>query len=179
MSEVNGRASSATAIILIGMPGVGKSTLAQPLSRALGWPAVDTDELLVHSQRRTLQAIVDADGYQRLRQIEEAVILANDFSRQVVATGGSAVFSAPAMRHLQRYGPLVFLDLPLAELSHRISNFAERGIAAAPGTSLEEVFAERAALYRRWADIRIEVSGLSEEALCQTVLAATGHGGVT
>ncbi|AKH70446.1 shikimate kinase [Spongiibacter sp. IMCC21906] len=163
---------SLSAIVLIGMPGAGKSTVGRLLAEKRQWPLVDTDDLLANDAGCSLQDIVDQQGYRRLRQIEEAVILKGDFTQQVVATGGSAVYSDKAMAHLRRFGPLVFLNVPLSELTSRLSNFALRGIAAEPGTGINEVFAQRMPLYRQWADVTIDCKDKDETAVCAAVLAA-------
>lgn len=139
----------ARSLVLIGMPASGKSTLARLLASALGWQTVDTDDLIVQASGCSLQDIVDARGYLALRQVEEDAILAADFAGKVVATGGSAVYSEAAMRHLRQFGPLVLLNVPLAELQRRLGNFAMRGIAAPPGTDLPALYRQRQPLYER------------------------------
>lgn len=160
----------ACSLVLIGMPASGKSTLASLLASTLGWQTVDTDDLIVQTSGCSLQDIVDAKGYLALREVEERAILMADFAGKVVATGGSAVYSEPAMRHLRQYGPLVFLNVPLDELQRRLGNFAMRGIAAAPGTDLAALYQQRQPLYERWADITIAVAKENETALAVRIL---------
>jgi shikimate kinase len=156
-------------IVLIGMPGAGKSTIGGLLAARLGKPLVDTDHLIEEAEGKSLQAILDQCGYLTLRAIEEQVLLANDFAGQVVATGGSAVYSAAAMAHLKRFGLCVFLDVPLEEITARVQNLASRGIAGPPGLGLAQVYAERLPLYHRYADLVIEGAGLDEPALLAAV----------
>ncbi len=160
-----------TSVVLIGMPGAGKSTLGVLLAKALALDFVDTDVLIQLREGRTLQQILDAADYLRLRAIEEETILAAEPRRCVVATGGSAVYSRRSMEHLRSFGPIVFLDVPLDELERRITNFASRGIAADPSQSLEALFEERRALYLEHADLRIDVASQRPEKLIDEIVA--------
>ncbi len=177
MNSFSPQSDPAAAIVFIGMPGAGKSTMARHLASRLGRNMVDTDQLVMAQQGLSLQEIVDREGFARLREIEAAVIQATDFSGAVVATGGSAVYSAAAMTHLRGFGPLVWLDCPLEALSARLGNFASRGIAGPPGLGLADVYAERLPLYQRWADLVVDARGLDEQALTAAVLAALGMAG--
>ncbi len=152
-------------IVLIGMPGAGKSTIGGLLATRRGMPLTDTDHLIELREGESLQSILDRRGYLALRSIEERVLLANDFTGQVVATGGSAVYSAAAMAHLRRFGLCVFLDIPLDEITTRVQNLESRGIAGPPGLGLAQVYAERLPLYRRYADMIIDGAGLDESGL--------------
>lgn len=153
-------------IILIGMPGSGKSTVGVLLAKELGRHFVDTDLLIQASQGRTLQSIVDREGYLVLREIEEEVLLELHCFGQVIATGGSAVYSDPAMRHLKASGVVVFLDVRLSDLRARVSDYATRGLAKRPDQTLEDLFVERVALYTRYADVTVACGGLSHEEVC-------------
>ena len=143
-------------IVLIGMPGAGKSTLGILLAKELGLDFVDTDVAIQVREGRTLQAILDQSDYLQLRKIEEQVLLSEDITGKVVATGGSAVYSEAGMARLKQSATIVFLDVPLQELRQRIGNFASRGVARKPNQSLESLFHERCALYKKYADIRID-----------------------
>ncbi|WP_373084536.1 shikimate kinase [Zhongshania sp.] len=161
-------------IVLIGMPGAGKSTIGTGLAQRHGLPLVDTDRLIEREEGQSLQAILDQRGYLALRSIEERVLLANNFTGKVVATGGSAVYSTAAMAHLKCFGPCVFLDIPLAEITARVQNLESRGIAGPPGLSLADVYAERLPLYRQYADIVVAGGGLDEQGLLLALEAALG-----
>ena len=121
--------SVSSSLVLIGMPGAGKSTIGEALALQSGLTFVDTDRLIEQREGRSLQAILDEEGYQQLRRIEAEVLQSSDFSNKVVATGGSAVYSSAAMTHLRQFGPCIFIDIPLLEIVRRVQNFAERGIA--------------------------------------------------
>jgi shikimate kinase len=158
-------------IVLVGMPGSGKSTVGVILAKLLSYDFLDTDVLIQSSQRRALQDIVDRDGHLALRKIEEDTLLSLDLQHHVIATGGSAVYSAAAMAHLAAIGTVVFLDVDLATLERRVDNLATRGLVRRPGQSLADLFAEREALYKQAADITINCTGMTQEAVCSAIIA--------
>lgn len=161
-----------TNIVLIGMPGSGKSTVGVILAKMLAKSFVDTDILIQQRESRTLQEIVDRQGHMVLRQVEEEVLLSVDCRNTVIATGGSAAYSEPAMRHLQQQGTVVFLDVDLPTLEKRISNYHSRGLAKRPEQSFEDLFAERLQLYRKYAEIIVESSNLTQEQVGEWIIAA-------
>ena len=161
---------SASNLVLIGMPGSGKSTVGVLLAKRLRLGFTDTDLIIQQETGRTLQAIVDLDGYQTLRQIEARVLQGLDVQGHVISTGGSAVYSKAAMAHLARRGILVFLDIPLDEVLQRIGDFSLRGISRHPGQSLEDLFEERLALYRRYGQVTVSASGRTPEQVCEAVI---------
>jgi len=161
-------------IVLVGMPGSGKSTVGVVLAKLLSYDFIDTDVLIQSSQRRALQDIVDRDGHLALRKMEEDTLLSLDLHNHVIATGGSAVYSAAAMAHLAAIGTVVFLDVELATLQARVNNLATRGLVRRPGQSLADLFAEREALYRQAADITINCTGMTQEAVCSAIIARVG-----
>jgi shikimate kinase len=162
----------ADAVVLIGMPGAGKSTIGILLAKELGLDFIDTDVSIQVHEGQTLQNITDQQGYLALRNIEEQVLLAENIRGKVVSTGGSAVYSEAGMAHLKQDSTVVFLDVPLAELEQRISNFSTRGIARRPDQSFEDLFEERSVLYKRYADIRIDCSNLQIEEVLQKTCSA-------
>ena len=157
-------------IILIGMPGAGKSTIGVILAKLTSRNFVDTDVLIQTSQSRTLQGIVDTDGYAVLRIIEEGVLLGLSVRNCVVATGGSAVYSDSAMAHLKSDGLVIFLNVDLSTLESRIRDISTRGLAKRADQSFAEMFRERMTLYLRYADITIECSGLTQEEVCTGII---------
>lgn len=157
-------------IILIGMPGSGKSTVGVILARLTARNFVDTDVLIQTQQGRTLQDIVDRDGYLTLRGIEENVLLKLNCRDHVVATGGSAVYSSAAMAHLKSQGIAVFLHVDLRTLRSRVEDYDTRGLAKRPDQSLDDLFAERLALYREYADVTVDCIGLTHEEVCATII---------
>ena len=150
-------------VVLIGMPGVGKSTVGVLLAKAMGLEFIDTDVLIQARQGRALQEIIDAEGTEVFCRIEEGHILSLDLRSHVIATGGSVVYSPAAMRHLKRTGVTVFLDLNLPALEKRIRNLRTRGIVMEPGQSLAEIFEKRLPLYRRYGDLTVDCAGRTQD----------------
>lgn len=145
-----------SSLVLVGMPGAGKSTVGLLLAKELVKEFVDTDVLVQVREGKSLQDIVLDHGFQYLRELEESVLLESRFGNHVVATGGSVIYSEAGMQHLKRAGRVVFLDAPLAVLEQRLHNFSYRGIAGPPGQTLAQLYDERLPLYRRHADITID-----------------------
>jgi shikimate kinase len=157
-------------VILIGMPGAGKSTIGVILAKLTSLAFVDTDVLIQTSQGRSLQMIVDSEGPDALRSIEEKALLSLRCRHHVIATGGSAVYSDPAMKHLASNGVIIFLHADLQTLKARVHNFNNRGLAKTPGQSFEDLYAERLPLYEKYADITINSAGQSHEDICSVII---------
>jgi len=157
-------------LVLIGMPGAGKSTVGVILAKKTTRDFVDTDVLIQTSEGRTLQDIVDMDGYADLRTIEEDILLGLSVQNHVIATGGSAVYSDRAMAHLKSNGVIIFLDVELATLESRVRDFSTRGLARRPEQSFAELFDERFKLYTRHADIVIKSDGMTQEQVCERII---------
>ena len=145
-------------IVLIGMPGAGKSTVGVVLAKTAALEFVDTDLLIQKQTGKKLQEIIDNDGIDAFLKIEGEVISKVDCKNSVIATGGSAVFSENAMNNLRRDGVIVFLDVPLAEIKRRVDNITTRGIAMKSGETLETVYNERLPLYKKYADVTVDLA---------------------
>lgn len=161
-------------IILIGMPGAGKSSLGITLAQRTGKNFLDTDSLIEKTQGKTLQDIIDSLGYMELRRIEENIILKIIHTNHVISTGGSAPYSHKAMIHLKKNGIVIFLDVTIEILKKRIYNFDTRGLAKRPDQSFEELFEERRTLYEKYADIIIENSFTSLDQTCKDIFKKLG-----
>ncbi len=157
-------------IVLIGMPGSGKSTVGVILAKMLAKSYLDTDILIQNLEHRTLQDIVDDEGPMVLRAIEEQALLGVTCEEHVIATGGSAAYSETAMQHLRQQGVFVFLHADLPTLQARVSNYETRGLAKRPDQSFQDLFDERLALYEKYADITIKNSHLSQEQVCAVII---------
>jgi shikimate kinase len=157
-------------IILIGMPGAGKSTVGIILAKLTSLHFVDTDVLIQTAMKRTLQDIVDTDGYKFLRQIEEDILLGLAVHNSVIATGGSAVYSDRAMAHLKSDGFVVFLDVARPVLESRIHDYTTRGLAKCPDQTFSDLFIERFALYSKWSDLTISDNNLTHENVCAQIM---------
>lgn len=169
--------SKAETISLIGMPGAGKSTLGALLAKSLAKPFIDADLLIQQQVQTSLQNFLETYGFIALRKVEENVLLEQDFSGAVLATGGSAIYSSAAMSRLQALGPRVYLKISLQTLLERVDNQSSRGLACAPGTSLAALYQERCPLYERAADITLELDDYNVSAavtaLCAKLSAYT------
>lgn len=144
-------------IILIGMPGSGKSTVGVILAKTLGYDFVDTDLLISKSQNMKLQKIIDTEGLQRFLDIESSVACGLKCTKTVVATGGSVICRRQSMEYLHSIGTVVYIDVRLENLKRRIRNIKTRGIAFEQGETLTDIYEKRTPLYRKYADITINV----------------------
>jgi shikimate kinase len=143
-------------IVLIGLPGAGKSTVGVLLAKTLGRKFIDTDLLIQEETGRLLQAIIDAEGPDAFMAVEERTVLALHRHRAVIATGGSVVYSQKAMDHLKAHGVVVYLAITREEMLKRLKNITTRGIVLHPGQDLSSLYDERVPLYERWADITVD-----------------------
>lgn len=150
-------------IILIGMPGAGKSTLGVLLAKAMGKLFTDTDIIIQQKTKRLLQDIIDNDGTEKFLKIEEEILMSVDAENSVIATGGSAVYSEKAMEHFRKNGKIVYLHVDFAEIEKRVTNITTRGIVLKNGRSLADAFSERKPLYDKYADIVVDCTGASIE----------------
>ncbi len=157
-------------IVLIGMPGSGKSTVGVILAKMLTRPYLDTDILIQLVAKCSLQDIVDSKGHMALRKIEEDVLLDISCDNHIIATGGSAAYSEPAMLHLKENGLIVFLDATLETLKSRIKNYETRGLAKRPDQSFQDLFDERFKLYNTYADIIAPCNETSQEEVAEMII---------
>ena len=143
-------------IVLIGMPGAGKSTLGVLLAKRMNLGFADVDLLIQQGTGRKLQEIIDEDGLAAFWAIERDTVLRFSPADTVVATGGSAVLDDDAAKHLRSLGPVLYLEVPKEELFPRLTNLATRGIAMKKGETIEDVYAYREPIYRKWADATVD-----------------------
>jgi shikimate kinase len=157
-------------IILIGMPGAGKSTVGVILAKSLGMQFIDTDILIQERAGRMLQEILDGDGPDAFKRIEEEAILSLHSRRAVIATGGSVVCSRNAMAHLKSAGAVVYLEISYEEMTKRLKNITTRGIVLLPGQSLRGMYDQRVPLYEKYADLTIACSDEDFESVVGNVI---------
>lgn len=148
-------------LILIGMPGVGKSTVGVVLAKKLGYGFLDSDLVIQERFGKLLHELIEELGNEGFLQAEEEVNASLNPTRTVVATGGSVVYGARAMEHLAQIGRIVYLKLGLDELRERLGDLKERGVALRAGQDLSDLLAERTPLYERYAQITIDCGGKS------------------
>ncbi len=150
-------------IILIGMPGAGKSTVGVLLAKSLLMDFCDTDLIIQRKTKKALCDIINEKGTEYFISLEENIILSENFSNMVIATGGSAVYGEKAMSKLCKNGICVYLKVELPELVRRLGDITTRGIAMDKEKGLDELFEERIPLYEKYADITVNCTGLTPE----------------
>lgn len=138
-------------ISLIGMAGAGKSSIGIELAKRLDYALIDSDELIEDQYGKSLQNILDKEGYIKLREIENLIIKNISFDRTILSTGGSAVYSDEAMQHIQQSSKVIFLEVPFNQILERVPSFLDRGFAKAPSQSVEDAFLERQSLYKKYS----------------------------
>jgi shikimate kinase len=161
-------------LVLIGMPGSGKSTVGVILAKRTSHDFVDTDLVIQSVEHRSLQTIMDTEGYMKLREIEARVLQTLNVENHIISTGGSAVYSDAAMQHLKKNGTAIYLDVSLDTLRSRITDYETRGIAKRPEQSFDDLFEERSRLYRKYADLVIKGDGMTQDAVCERLIAELG-----
>ncbi len=157
-------------LILIGMPGAGKSTIGAIIAGELGKTFIDVDLLIQERENAFLQEIIDRVGLDQFLVIEESVVLDLCAENAVIAPGGSVIYSAKATKHLKEEGRLIYLKLDYGEIERRISNIDSRGIVFGEGKDLRDLYDERTLLYEKYADLTIDCSGLSIEEATQMIV---------
>ncbi|WP_462324524.1 homoserine kinase [Desulfoplanes sp.] len=148
-------------IILIGMAGAGKSTLGGSLAKVLNWGHVDTDHILEAWWGMDLHTLSQSLTREEFLDAEARMIQGLDIKRTVISTGGSVVYDHRSMRHLHGLGVCIYLEASLPTIRERIAKAPLRGLAIAPGQSIEELYAERVRLYEREADITVQTDILT------------------
>ncbi len=148
-------------IVLIGMPGSGKSTVGVFLAKIVGYSFIDSDLLIQSREGKKLCEIIDEKGIDAFNEIENEVNAAIEAKNTVIATGGSVIYGKEAMEHLKETGTVVYLYVTPEELTERIDNFATRGISIREGQTFEQLYNERAPLYEKYCDIKIDCTKAS------------------
>lgn len=157
-------------IVLIGMPGVGKSTIGVVLAKETGRAFIDTDLLIQNREKRLLSEIISEEGVEGFLKIEDDVCShVESDAAAVIATGGSVVYGENAMRHLKEVGTVVYLRLSLKNLTERLGDLAMRGVVLRPGQTLGTLYDERTPLYERYADIIVDEDGSNLEGTLRKV----------
>lgn len=145
-------------ITLIGMAGVGKSTIGKTLAKRLNYTFIDVDSLIKQKTGMSLQALIDNQGDSALLRFEEEAVMGlKQVDNCIISPGGSVVYSEKAMRHLKGISKIVFLDAPFRSIVKRIPNARKRGIVGLRDRSLKELFEERLVLYNKYSDISIKI----------------------
>ena len=141
-------------VILIGMPGTGKSVVGRALAERLGYTLIDADDVIVETAGKTLPEILRTDGLDTFLEIEARVGETMEYENTVIATGGSMVLYEKAMEHLKENGVVVWLETPLSQINDRMpDDLTDRGIAAPQGMTIRQIYEQREPLYAKYADL--------------------------
>lgn len=146
-------------IILIGMPGAGKSTVGVVLAKNMGYTFLDSDLLIQDKYKKLLHEIIEERGIEGFWRVENEVNAGIETEKGVIATGGSVIYEAEAMEHLKSIGVVVYLKLSLEELVIRLGDLNERGVTLREGQDLAGLYDERIPYYEKYADITIDCDG--------------------
>ena len=146
-------------IVLIGMPGAGKSTVGVVLAKRLGYSFVDSDLVIQERYGKLLHELIEEKGVEGFWKLENDVNASLTLHKSVIATGGSAVYGAGAMEHLREIGTVLYLKLPYEEIEARLGDLNARGVTLQPGQTLRDLYAERIPLYEQYAHVVISCEG--------------------
>lgn len=142
-------------IVLIGMPGVGKSTIGVILAKELGYQFLDSDLVIQEKEKRRLKEIIQDEGVDGFLKIENEINASIQATNTVIATGGSVVYGEAAMLHFKEIAKVVYLKCPYSRLKKRLGDLKNRGVVLKPGQTLRDLYEERVVLYEKYADLTI------------------------
>jgi shikimate kinase len=156
MPEIESLVQNKNNIILIGMPGVGKSTVGVILAKVLGMSFIDSDLVIQEKTGKRLKEIISEQGIDGFNAVENQVNSELLVENSVIATGGSAVYGKEAMQHFQEIGTIVYLAIDYGDLIGRLGDLDERGVVHREGQTLQDIYEERVVLYEKYADITVK-----------------------
>ncbi len=159
-------------IILIGMPGVGKSTVGVILAKLMGYQFLDADLLIQQQEGKLLREIIEEAGIEGFIEVENRVNAGIEATRTVIATGGSVVYGREAMEHLKAIGTVVYLKVSYPVLEKRLADIKGRGVVVRENQSLRDLYEERTPLYEQYADIRISEERMNVEQTVEKLMEA-------
>lgn len=162
--------SAKSNLVLIGMPGAGKSTVGVVLAKKLGYAFIDSDLVIQEKEKRLLHEIISSDGLSAFLEIENRVNASLETQHSVIATGGSVVYGAQAMAHLQEIGTVIYLKLSYEAIANRLGDLHERGVALKENQTLLELYEERIPLYEHYADVTIDCEKLQLREVAEQIM---------
>lgn len=165
-------------IVLIGMPGVGKSTVGVILAKVMGYQFIDADIVIQQQEGRLLHEIIEEEGTEGFIQVENRVNASLSASHAIIATGGSVVYGKEAMEHLREIGTVVYLEVSFPVLEKRLADIKGRGVVLKEGQNLYDLYLERTPLYESYADIRISETGLDIEQTVEQIVSQLQQDGI-
>ena len=160
-------------IILIGMPGVGKSSVGVVLAKACGYHFVDSDLVIQQTEGKLLSEIIEEKGNKGFLEIENRINAGIDINRTVLATGGSAVYGEDAMKHFKNIGIVLYMKAEYETINSRLSNLVGRGVAMKKDQTLRDLYEERCVLYEKYADITVSVDNMTIEEIISKIIDKT------
>lgn len=161
-------------IILIGMPGVGKSTIGVILAKLLGYQFLDADLLIQQQEKKLLKDIISGRGTDEFIEIENRVNAGIVAEHTVIATGGSVVYGKEAMRHLKEIGTVVYLEVSYHTIKKRLADIKGRGVVLRENQSLLDLYEERTPLYEKYADVKVTEEHLNVEQTIERIVEELG-----
>ena len=164
-------------IVLIGMAGVGKSTIGMSLAKALGFNFIDVDNYILEKNGKTIQEIIDDEGEEALLQLEKRGMYEIDLPRAVVAPGGSIIYHPDLMEYLKQNSILVYLDDSFENIAEKLAGELNRGIVGLKNKSLRQIYEERKPLYSQYADIAVNCQDKSQGQIVSEILQYFGDSG--
>lgn len=159
-------------LVLIGMPGAGKSTIGVVLAKVLGYQFIDSDIVIQEKEKRLLKDIIETEGVNGFIAIENQIHASLEVDKSVIATGGSVVYGKEAMAHLKSIGRILYLKLSYEQLEKRLKDIKGRGVVTKEGQTLHDLYVERTALYETYADIVINEENLTVEETLEKIVEA-------
>lgn len=156
-------------IILVGMPGSGKSTAGVILAKVLGCQFIDSDLLIQKKEKKLLHEIIATDGLDYFIEIENQVNASIETEDSVIATGGSVIYGKEAMEHLRKIGTVIYIELSYETLTKRLGNIKQRGVVLKKGQDLKGLYEERCPLYKKYCHYAIDAEGMEVEGLVEAI----------
>lgn len=156
-------------IILIGMPGAGKSTVGVILAKVLGYQFLDSDLIIQEREGMLLHEIIKTFGLESFINIENDVNASIDVSHSIIATGGSVIYGKKAIKHLKEIGTVIYIKLSYETLANRLGNIKQRGVVLKKGQDLRSLYEERCPLYEKYSDYTIDAEKMDVEDLVMAI----------
>lgn len=160
-------------IVLIGMPGSGKSSIGVLYAKNIGYGYIDSDLLIQAREKKLLREIIAEKGLEGFNRVENEVNSEICADRCVIATGGSVIYGQEAMAHLKEIGKVIYLELPYGEIERRLGDLKTRGVSIKEGMTLKDLYDERIILYKKYADVAVNLSGKNVEECVSALVEAT------
>ena len=165
-------------IILIGMPGAGKSTMGVILAKVMGYRFLDADLLIQEQEKRLLREIIEQEGQEGFIEVENRVNASICTENTIIATGGSVIYGTEAMKHLRSIGTVIYIRLSYQTVSERLGNIRQRGVVLKEGQTLYSLYQERCPLYQKYAHLTIDAEEMDTEQLMETILEQLNSAGL-